>query len=266
MTASELRFYVGIHNDAPLPPARKDYTAIGLVVYNPRSPMHSFSDDSGASISHKNRHYSELTGWFWIWKNVRDIKYVGLSHYRRYFLLDPNHELYFKYNQISFGGSDHNLAYLTHPDRSAFAVDILSSGKIVVPKRIYLRESITSHYCRVHIEEDWYLFRETVKSLWPEYSQHLAWFDRADWLHGCNLMIAPRHFLDAYMADLFSVLEAMERTTPFREEPYQCRVPAFIAERFFSFYVYVTGTQTFEVPVAFIRPAVGPPSIGVSQT
>jgi len=224
------------------------------------------SDTSGVSISIKNRHYSELTGWYWIWKNVRNLKYVGLTHYRRYFLLDPTHELYFKYNQISFGDSKRNLAYLTDPARGEFAESILDTGKIIVPKRIYLRESVTSHYCRVHIAEDWDLFRSTIVNLWPEHSHHMAWFDRADWLHGCNLMIAPKHVFDAYMADLFSVLEAMEGARPFRKEPYQCRVPAFIAERFFSFYIYVTGTQTFEVPVAFIRPTVGPPSSGVSQT
>ena len=35
-----------------------------------------------------------------------------------------------------------------------------------------------------------------------------------------------------------------------RTDPYQCRVAAFIAERFFTFYLHVIGARYVEVPVA----------------
>ena len=39
-------------------------------------------DDTGDHISEKNPYYCELTGIYWLWKNVRcDI--VGICHYRR---------------------------------------------------------------------------------------------------------------------------------------------------------------------------------------
>ncbi|GHT81204.1 hypothetical protein FACS1894130_12890 [Spirochaetia bacterium] len=49
-------------------------------------------DDTGNNISSKNQAFSEFTAWYWAWKNIKilypNIKYIGLSHYRRYFLMD----------------------------------------------------------------------------------------------------------------------------------------------------------------------------------
>src|SRR5262245_59965514 len=83
-----LSFFVAIHKDAPLPPPCDNYVALGVGGYKPTGYTRAISDDVGESISHKNKHYSELTGWYWIWKNISDVKTLGSCHYRRYFILD----------------------------------------------------------------------------------------------------------------------------------------------------------------------------------
>ena len=44
-------------------------------------------DDTGIQISAKNKTYCELTGMYWIWKNIQ-CDNVGICHYRRYFVQD----------------------------------------------------------------------------------------------------------------------------------------------------------------------------------
>jgi hypothetical protein len=81
MARRRLLFFVAMHKDAPLPMRSNIYAALGLGGYRPVTSLEAYSDDTGDSISYKNSHFSELTGWYWIWKNISDIDVIGLCHY-----------------------------------------------------------------------------------------------------------------------------------------------------------------------------------------
>jgi hypothetical protein len=80
---------------------------------------------------------------------------------------------------------------------------------------------------------DWDLFLQAIFEIRYDFGNSLSWFNLHTEAHLYNMMIAPRAFKDTYMAKLFAVTDRMEKQKPFSMEPYQCRVPSFIAERFF---------------------------------
>jgi hypothetical protein len=248
LSHKSLLFFVALHKEAPLPPPCEHYVALGLGGYHPTAPR-SLSDDAYDSISTKNKHYSELTGWYWIWKNISHVKLIGLNHYRRYFFLDPNHPLFFAQPKLYFTPEKHIFEYIASSERNAFVEETLSRVDVIVPRRQRLDLPLSLQYVRHHYREDWDLFIEGIKELFPQCSPQIGWFDKTFDLCPYNMMIASKEYFDVYMSSLFKLLSWMEDKRSFRMEDYQCRVPSFIAERYFTFYLHITQARYVEVPV-----------------
>ena len=238
---------MALHKEARLPPPCEHYVALGLGGYHPTVPQ-SLSDDTGDSISAKNKHYSELTGWYWIWKNISNVKFVGLNHYRRYFLLDPSHPL-FAQTKLYFVPEKRLFEYITSSERNAFVEEILSRADVIVPRRQTFTLPLSQQYIKYHYREDWDLFIQGIKELFAQSSSQIEWFDSTFDLHPYNMMITSKEFFHAYMSSLFKLLNWMEEKRSFRTENYQCRVPAFLAERYFAFFLYISKARYVEVPV-----------------
>ncbi len=55
---------------------------------------HTIGDDTGENISDKNRYFSECSALYWAWKNYDKLgnpEYIGLMHYRRYFVFNDEY-------------------------------------------------------------------------------------------------------------------------------------------------------------------------------
>ena len=250
-------FFVAVHKNVPLPQPCQNYIVLGIGGYRPADYPFALTDEGGDSIAEKNKYYSELTGWYWLWKNLSNIKVVGLCHYRRYFILNGGTRfIFFRPRKKYFDPTPQNFKRITSPENSIFVEKTLAKYEVIVPRRAPLGMSISQYYKVCHVQEDWELFIRGIRELYPEYSSELEWFDKTNYMHVYNMMIAPKEFFDRYMSTLFALLFWMEKQRPFRNDPYQCRVPAFLAERFFSFYLHVTGTRYAEVSVAISEPGV----------
>ncbi len=246
-----IRLLIAIHAPALLPESSRDFAALGLGGFRPTTSLTTFTDDTGDSISSKNVHYSELTGWYWLWKNMRDLDVIGLCHYRRYFLLGAKY-LAIPGPKLYVAPTVPNLERIAAAGVKDFVEEVLNVADVIVPRRQNLGMSLTQQYLNCHRREDWDIFLQALYETCQDFQSSVSWFDLETEAHLYNMMIAPKAFVDAYMLRLFAVTDWMERQKPFPIERYQCRVPSFIAERFFSFYLHVTRARRFEVPVAIL--------------
>jgi len=247
---TRFHIFVATHAQGLLPEGAPDFGVIGLGGFRPVTSLPTVTDDTGDSISAKNKHYSELTGHYWLWKNVSDLDIVGVCQYRRYFVFDTR----FHGTKIYVTPTSQNIARLAGPGCKGFVEDALSSADVIVPRCQNLGSSLSSQYVSCHRLEDWDLMLQAISENCPDFRTSLSWFDREYSAHLYNMLVAPKTFFDAYQSRLFAVTGWMEGQRPFPAEPYQCRVPAFVAERFFSFYLHVTRARCFEIPVAILDP------------
>lgn len=246
--------FIAVHKEAPLPAQSDHFAALGLGGFRPAASLNVFTDDVGQSITDKNVHYSELTGWYWIWKNVSNVAIIGLCHYRRYFFLHPSHRD-FPFPKFWTNPTPDNLAILTAPITADVVEEALTHATAIVPRRQNLNHSLARNYELCHSRDYWDVFIAAIRETCPELAGAVGLFDQTSELYCYNMMIARRPFFDDYMSKLFRVTDWMERAKAFPKEPYQCRVPAFVAERFFTFYLQATGVRVLEVPVVVLEPS-----------
>lgn len=184
-------------------------------------------DNLGENISELNPLYGELTGLYWIWQNVHDIDYMGLCHYRRYFLNERGREL----------TREDCLRYLAEAD-------------VLVPRHGDCEGSYLAHYGRAHNRKDLEAVGRALKKMYPECS---GAFDEA--MNGSiffsgNLMIAGRNVLKAYAEWLFTIFaEASEKIDVSGYDSYHRRVYGFLSEQMLYVYMKVYGLSYRELPV-----------------
>ena len=216
--------YIATHKEAPLP-TEAGYVPlqVGAAVC---PPLPYQGDNTGTHISHKNPHYCELTGLFWVWQNTRD-EYKGLVHYRRYFTIRGK--------------------LLTEEEIAYYLTDF----DIILPRPEPLRESAWQEFC-LHsgFEHDLLRTRQAVAAVDP---LMLPAFDRVmagRQLHLYNMLIAPAAEFDAYCRWLFAVLTQVEADTDLTGyTPYQQRLYGFLGERLLNVWVAHRGLKVCALSV-----------------
>lgn len=171
-------------------------------------------DNTGDHISDKNCYYSELTGMYWVWKNVKT-PVVGTCHYRRY-LLNEQNQLF------------------TEPEILA----ILQQYDVITTKELQLNfsyyEGFASHHKISYLDET----ARVIKELYPDYATDFQRLVQQTHTYFGNMLIAKKETYDAYMEWLFSILfEVERRVTVEEEDSYHRRIFGFISE--FLQYVWV---------------------------
>lgn len=184
-------------------------------------------DDTGVSISEKNCYYGELTGIYWVWKNIRTSGYVGICHYRRYFCTEEGRIL---------TGDEYEK--------------ILSEYDIITSKKLKLNYSYYDGYASDYNIRDLDAVGEVLRNMYPD---HYEVFERLVHDRGTyfgNMMVCAKALYDEYCEWLFSVFEkAEERIDASGYDDYHKRVYGFISEFLLYVWVQVRGLKVFECKV-----------------
>ncbi|WP_125719498.1 DUF4422 domain-containing protein [Flavobacterium ustbae] len=210
-------------------------------------------DNTLDNIASKNNNYCELTAAYWIWKNIKDVDYVGICHYRRYYNfynewynLKPS-----KQKKITIKDFKNTKLFNTSSAKLEKKIaSILSNYDAIlcIPYK-FKTSTLTQNYCDDHRSEDWELTKEIIVKRHPEYKDSITKFlDEGITFHIGNMMICSKEKYDAYYSWLFPILFELESKITIPEDPYQARIFGFISERLINLYVYHNNFKIKGVP------------------
>jgi len=203
-------------------------------------PLPYIGDNTGEHISEKNPNYCELTALYWAWKNL-DADYIGLSHYRRHFVL----------HKPGLLCNDKFACILS----STEVEPILQNYSMILPKpRNYYIETNYSHFIHAHPAESMEL---TKKILGDRYPAYLPAFEKAmnsTKAHRFNMFIMKKELFHDYCDWLFSILFELEDQLDISSyNAYNKRIFGFISERLLDVYLEKEKIPYAELPVMFME-------------
>lgn len=194
-------------------------------------------DDSGENISKKNPYYCELTGLYWMWKNI-DSDYVGLVHYRRYL-------------GSTRGGKDPYSRILTEQDILSY----MEKTDIILPKkRNYFIESVYEHYAHTHYREHLDITREIIREQCPVYLKSFDKVMRRSSAHMFNMFVMKRERCDEYCSWLFAILQQLEQQLDLESyDAFQARLFGRISELLLDVWIEKNQYRYVEVPLIYME-------------
>ncbi len=184
------------------------------------------TDNTGENISEKNKNYCELTGIYWVWKNV-SCDNVGICHYRRFF---------------SDNGKIMNKEKIEQ---------LLSVYDCILPTSMVCEyPTVYIHFNKKHWIKDLDTLRKTISDLCPDY------LDAFDLCTNCrlfsvgNMIITKKSLFDKYCEWLFPILFETEKQTDISNyDDYQARLYGFLSERLLRIWLLKNNYRVFETTI-----------------
>ncbi len=230
-------------------------------------------DDEGENISFKNRSYCELTGHYWLFKNI-DSDYYGMMHYRRIFDVNPdlwqlflNKIKFYKRRIFNRTTAVHSINTVETTSLefynskayqlNEFIKNINGENTIVIPKpRIQANQTINEEYVYHIKKDDIYKLNSSIIENYPEYLGIVEKISNGQKWYPYNMFILPKGLFIGYSEKLFNILRLLENKISLIDRtPYQKRVFGFLGERFFTYYVEKLrekkNIKIIELPILF---------------
>ena len=194
-------------------------------------------DNTGDNISSKNKNYCELTGLYYMWKNMVS-DYKGLVHYRRHF--------------ISSDAKGDKTDRIIKKEELEI---ILKETDIIVPKkRHYYIETNYSQYAHAHHHVDLDVTRNIIEEKYPDYIPSFDKVMKKTYGHRFNMFVMKSEKLDEYLTWMFDILFELEKRIDISGySANDSRIFGFVSERLLDVWLDKTGYDYKEQPYAFME-------------
>ncbi len=226
----DLNIFIACHKECNLP---KDEGYVSLHVgAEGKKDLGFIKDSTGDNISLKNPNFCELTGIYWMWKNTKS-KYIGLSHYRRYFFKKGNY---------------HTLDKVLKKDD---AIEILKTYDVIVPKKVKIfGKNIRKQYEICHHIDDFDTCRNIISEIYPEYLDAFDKISKRNFFYPYNMFVMSKDNFDKYCEWLFNILFEVEKRVDITNySNYDKRIFGFLSERLFNVWLEKNNFKLKELSV-----------------
>ena len=182
-------------------------------------------DDTGENISEKQPIYNEHAAMYWIWKNVHDVEYVGIHHYRRF---------------LGYNFTAENTDKLF-----ADGTDVIMSPKGFYPFTRWRGYLLT---CQ---SEDFLILWGVMKKICPDYLPTLLQYMNGYISYNYNILVCKKELFDKYEEWIHSILPEFEKY--YRPSAYanSSRALAYLAEILTAVYFIHHKCKIKELPMVF---------------
>lgn len=188
-------------------------------------------DNTGENISGKNCYYSELTGFYWLWKNYGADDYIGTCHYRRYLI-----------NGLEKVISEKE--YLA----------LLQKYDVITTRRVQLNNSYHDGFAANHNIQALDMTGEVIREKYPAYYDTFQRLVNGNETYFGNILVMRHTLFNEYCAWLFGIFFEVEKRIDLEtdEDEYHKRVFGFISEFLLLVWITAKGLAAYECKVGMI--------------
>jgi hypothetical protein len=208
------------------------------------------TDMDGINIGHKHFTYSEYTGLYWAWKNLKGLDYIGWCHYRRYFCIEDKKKSSRELIMIE----EKDLLTMNFSTKSLSS--IFTNYDIILPKKKVLIESNWDRYSRMFDVRNLKVIQTIIEEKYPEYLlSFLKLLKNTNRLELLSVFIVRWEVFDDYSRWLFSILEQAEKYSDSEKNTlHDERSFAMLAELLLPIYVDKKKLKVKHLPLAWVNP------------
>lgn len=208
-------------------------------------------------ISKKNDMYNEFSVLYTVWKCYsKDLDYIGLCHYRRYFVL-KRYKLIF---EIIKKISKRNLLYIFFINQTNLKLGkILKNNELIIPKLKKIDIPMKEYYEKKHIKKHYEIFENMIREEFKFLEKYLNFTSRRKAGYFLNMFIMKKDLFEEYCENVFKFLDIVEKKIDIpKDDKYQKRALGFLGERFTNlYYVYLLENKNVlnfkEMPIITIK-------------